>query len=799
VEGYSAQSRAGRAQSDRQWTGRPRGGPTYPYDDRDRYGEPAEQQGQYRDERYGGEPLGRHSAPPAEPRRGPTERYGTPYGDDDRGGYGEPTRYPQPPRPPRYSGPRHNAEPPDYGEPPRYTEPRSPEPPRYSGYSDAPRSPEPPRYAEPRRAQPGTGREGWGRGASREGWGRATGRHTGEQPAVDRHTGQQPAVDRWSDARHTGQQPAVGGWSDARHTGQQDAGRQDARYTGQQDAGRQDARYTGQQDARHTGQQPAVGRWPDGRHTGQQAAVTGQQAAYQTATYTSDARYRTDARHTGQQPAVVDRHTGQQPAVDRHTGQQPAVDRQTGQQAAPARRAPQPYRVPRPRDAEAQQRVTYESAAPPSQVGRHAFVTTWLLGLAFPALLWWQHTGPLDGSGAIMGAAGRLTGLVAGYALLTQILLTARLPFLQKIAGADRMQRWHRDIGALVLVSTLAHAILLTESYAVFDQLSLYREFVKLLSSGKDLFNAFLATAILSLLALLSIRGIRRSLPYELWLLLHRSAYVVLFLGYSHQFSLGQEVSLGSGKIYWTVLYLVVVGALVWGRVLSPLLRNARHRLEVAEVVSEGRDSVSIYLTGRDLDRLDARAGQYIRFRFWTGGCWWQTHPFSLSAPPNEHWLRITVKSVGRYTALLRYLLPGTRVWISAPAGEDTADARVADKAILIVAGSGIAPARALLPEMPPGTVLVYRASTPDDLVLRAELEEVARTRGIQLWFVTGSRDEPGPRRLLSPDGLAELAPDIATRDVYLCGPPGFATQMTATLRDIGVPNRQLHVSAFEL
>jgi ferredoxin-NADP reductase len=237
----------------------------------------------------------------------------------------------------------------------------------------------------------------------------------------------------------------------------------------------------------------------------------------------------------------------------------------------------------------------------------------------------------------------------------------------------------------------------------------------------------------------------------------------------------------------------------VWGRIGVPLLINVYHRVRVAEVVDEGGDTVSVYLSGNRLDQLGARAGQYIRWRFLQPGFMWQPHPFSLSAPPNSHWLRITVKAVGTFTSKMTELRPDTRVWISAPEGEHTTGARTANKALLISAGSGIAPARALLPELPADAVVVYRASSEDDLVLRAELEEVARARGARLHFVTGSRHEPQAKRLLTSWGLAELVPDITLRDIYLCGPPEFAQAVVAALRPLNVPQRQIHVSAFEL
>jgi predicted ferric reductase len=431
--------------------------------------------------------------------------------------------------------------------------------------------------------------------------------------------------------------------------------------------------------------------------------------------------------------------------------------------------------------------------------GYAGVVALWLVGLMVPALFWWQHTGPLEGTATIMNAAGRLTGLVAGYTLLTEILLASRLPILHRLGGSGRMQRWHRDLGALLLASTLAHGVLITQAYATFDKLSLYREAWKLLRSNQDMFKAFLATGLLVAAGLLAVRAVRTRLPYELWLVLHRAMYLVLLLGYAHQFSTGQDVGGGPGKLYWTVLHLGVIGALVWGRIVAPLVLNLRHGLQVADVVDEGSDVVSIYLAGRRLDALDARAGQYLRWRFLTGGCWWQSHPFSLSAPRNEHWLRITVKAVGRHTASLRRLMPGTKVWISVPEGEHTAERGTMDRALLIAGGSGIAPIRALLAELPPGAVVLYRASSTDELILRDELEHIALARGARLWYVVGSRHEPGPRRAFTPNGLAELVPDIDERDVYLCGPPGFTDTVTMALRQLRIPSRQVHVSAFEL
>ena len=88
-----------------------------------------------------------------------------------------------------------------------------------------------------------------------------------------------------------------------------------------------------------------------------------------------------------------------------------------------------------------------------------------------------------------------------------------------------------------------------------------------------------------------------------------------------------------------------------------PRRRTHRHlrpppACRLANVVPEAPGVVSIYLTGRDLDRLPVRAGQYFLFRFLTVLRAGIARTPSRSAPaPNGRYLRITVKDLGDWTA----------------------------------------------------------------------------------------------------------------------------------------------------
>ena len=75
------------------------------------------------------------------------------------------------------------------------------------------------------------------------------------------------------------------------------------------------------------------------------------------------------------------------------------------------------------------------------------------------------------------------------------------------------------------------------------------------------------------------------------------------------------------------------------------------------------------------------------------------------------------------------------------PFGAFTAAARRRPRVALIAGGVGITPIRALLEDMPgePGDIaVVYRALGEADVILRAELDELATRRGAEVHYVIG-------------------------------------------------------------
>jgi predicted ferric reductase len=394
--------------------------------------------------------------------------------------------------------------------------------------------------------------------------------------------------------------------------------------------------------------------------------------------------------------------------------------------------------------------------------------------------------------GGWLTAAGRLTGMVGTYALLLSVLLVGRLPLIERAIGLDRLVRWHRRLAPSALVLLVAHAILITLGYAKAARDGTLHQAWTIVTSMTGMLMATVGLALLIAAAVTSIRIARSRMRYETWWVVHLYSYLALALSWSHQLATGTPFAGHPfARLFWTLLWLGSAGAVLAYRVLLPLWRSGRHRLRVVDVREEAPGVISIVCAGRALDRLPLAGGQFLHWRFLERGLWWQAHPYSLSALPRRGHVRVTIKDLGDHSSGLRDLRLGTRVAIEGPYGAFTTAARVRRKALLVGAGVGSTPLRAILEDLPvvARPVVLLRASHDDDLVLADEIERFAANRDGRTHRLVG----PRTRWPLDAPQLLELVPDIRSRDVFVCGPVGFMRSFLAAARELGVPARQLH------
>jgi predicted ferric reductase len=433
---------------------------------------------------------------------------------------------------------------------------------------------------------------------------------------------------------------------------------------------------------------------------------------------------------------------------------------------------------------------------------------------AATVMLWWRAEGGSPGGGlggsALALSLGRLAGLLAGLTLIGQLLLAARLPALERWVGLDGLLGWHRRNGATLVTLVALHATLVVAAHQrLFGEPSPWRPLLTLMATRPGVTLAVVAGTLIGLIGVLSLRPVRSRLPYEAWYWVHLFAYAAVALTVPHQLSSGSTfLAIPAARPIWLGAYCMAAATFVGFRWVLPIVRAVRHRLRIESVHHETNDVASLLIQGRRLDALPSRPGQFFVWRILTRSQWWRPHPFSLSAAPCGDGMRITVQAAGTGTRrLIEDTRPGARIAAEGPYGVFTAEASRGDGVLLVGAGVGITPLRAIAESVDDrgGVILLHRARTPDEALFGAEFAALAQDRALTVHLLVGPRRSRGSwlpdlsqaRGLSDDDVLRRLVPDVVRRDVFVCGPPQWALLVHRSLHQVGVPASLVHLERF--
>ncbi|XAS67235.1 ferric reductase-like transmembrane domain-containing protein [Micrococcaceae bacterium Sec5.7] len=378
-------------------------------------------------------------------------------------------------------------------------------------------------------------------------------------------------------------------------------------------------------------------------------------------------------------------------------------------------------------------------------------VSAWASVAAAAAL--WMADGGMTGFSTLSGAftaVGIIAGLSGVDLVLSMLLLAARITVIDRTVGHDRALEFHRKLGKPSLYLLLAHGLFVAIGYGMAEGLHPVSESVALWVLVPDMWLAFASMALFIAVVVTSLVAVRRRFPYEFWYAVHLLTYAAVATSLPHQFSLGCLFAEEAWqRWYWLAICIGAGAALLFYRIIQPVVATFRHQLTVSRVVAVAPGVVSIEMTGLQLHRLSGAGGRFFIWRFLAPGLWWHPHPFSLSAEPlrsaasGHGQLRITIRSLGKGSAQLTALQPGTKVAVEGPYGLFSSAARSRDHVVMIGAGIGITPLRALLettPFAPGNSTVLLRGHSEEELYLGAEILELCRSRGASLFHLTGPR-----------------------------------------------------------
>ena len=241
----------------------------------------------------------------------------------------------------------------------------------------------------------------------------------------------------------------------------------------------------------------------------------------------------------------------------------------------------------------------------------------------------------------------------------------------------------------------------------------------------------------------------------------------------------------------------------------------------VRRVVPVTHDVVSVVLEPTQPGGVAFTPGQYLTLALEIDGHLVERCYTIASPPTRPHLLTLTVKRVpdgAVSTYLHERLRPGDRLTARGPLGGFSVAEHPARRYLLLSAGSGVTPTLATLRTMADlselagsggdlDVVVVHSARTPDDLVARAEVEALAATYdGLRVHWVCEADGAPdrsglwsGPRGRLTADLLRAFAPDVADREVFTCGPPGYMAAVRELLVEVGADPAHCHEESFVL
>ena len=404
-----------------------------------------------------------------------------------------------------------------------------------------------------------------------------------------------------------------------------------------------------------------------------------------------------------------------------------------------------------------------------------------------------------------LGVASALAG-TAAFAL--NLVLGARLrPIVALFGGLDRMYRVHRVNGQAAFALLLGHVVLILAGRATISSdvaLDLLGP-----GAGRTVFTGVLAFAALTLAIALTL-FVR--LGHEVFVYVQRSFGFVFLAATYHVFTTSSARDDSAAlNGYMAGLATVGIAAFVYRSLLGNLLvRRRRYRVTavnwlddlVTEIVMEPIGHPLSYAPGQFVfvNFRSLALGEQMHpfelsverqvFSVRAGEVGNQFHPFSITSSPDERALRVTVKAVGDWTRSLRTLEAGAEAVVEGPYGSFAHRNALGRRQIWIAGGIGVTPflsmARSLGGERP-DVDLYYCVEQAEEAHFLDELRAL-------LPVTLVPRDEQG---FLTAERIAGEHPDLASAEVFLCGPPPMIESLRAQLTAAGVTRRRFHAEEF--
>ncbi|HEY9072826.1 MAG TPA: ferredoxin reductase family protein [Desulfobaccales bacterium] len=401
---------------------------------------------------------------------------------------------------------------------------------------------------------------------------------------------------------------------------------------------------------------------------------------------------------------------------------------------------------------------------------------------------------------------GRCLALLAFAILVLQVVLAARLKWVEEPFGLNLTFPFHRRMGTLAAALLIMHPLFL----------ALGGGGGKLIYGLKVDWYIWVGKTALVLLLInvgVSLWRARLGIKFEKWRRCHDIlGPLVLVLVFVHSWYASEDLSVRPMQVLWVVFLGGAVLLFAYHRLLRPArLRN--HLYQVTEVRQESPKVWTLkFAPPPGEPRFNFLPGQFQFVTLLRGrGLPEEEHHFTISSSPTAAgYHAATIKESGDFTASIGQTINGDAAIIQAPFGRFSYVLHPEWRDLAFIAGGiGITPLMSNLRHMRDTraerrVLLLYANRDEPDIIFRKELARM-EAEGRPDLKVVHILSRPGAawqgeRGHLDREKLARVAGDhLATSTFWLCCPSPMLKSTVAILRDLGVPYGRITYEFFSL
>jgi predicted ferric reductase len=392
--------------------------------------------------------------------------------------------------------------------------------------------------------------------------------------------------------------------------------------------------------------------------------------------------------------------------------------------------------------------------------------------------------------------------VVAFTILALQLVISARLRWLEAPFGLDVVLQFHRTMAWVALGLLRVHPLLVA-SGEDWGLLTRWRVRWPLWAGRLALLFLFAHVVVALFRRVLRLR-------YETWRQLHTMvAFVLLGLAFLHSLALGKDFESKGARIIWAALLFIAWSAWFYGRLARPWF-SRRSSYTVVSVAAETPQVWTLTLEPRVDRPLHFAPGQFQFLRLHGSAVLAEEHPFSIASSPSpDGRISLAIKESGDFTSTIGRIKPGDLAAVHGPFGRFSHVLHPnSDDLVFVAAGIGITPLMSMLRYMrdcrePRRVLLVYANRGVADIVFRRELESIESGSFPVLKTIHVLSRPPGDwighSGRLDTASLKSLCGDFCGKAFFICCPPIMTSELIRGLKNAGVGPDRIHADYFGL